>query len=266
MNMLSALPAETSEGGVLYRHSAELFDLRYAQKDYATDAQVFAKAIQEVHPKAVSLLDVACGTGRHLEHLRTRFRVEGLDRSTELLQIARGRLDDVPLHEADMTDFDLGKEFDIVTCFFASIPYLGSVDALRRAVQNMTKHLAPDGILFIEPWLTPAAYRENEVVHNFRRTPQCAMSWMYVQRRRGALAVWDIHWLLGTAESGIVHFVEHEELGLFTTEECVSAIEDAGLDVFHHSHGLHGYGAFWGRKREHWSSAERDAVNKILPK
>jgi len=250
---------------VLYRHSAEFFDLRYAQKDYASEAQCFARAIEQVHPNAVSLLDVACGTGRHLEHLRAHYRVEGLDRSAELLQIARARLVDVPLHEADMTDFDVGKEFHVVTCFFASIPYLGSVEALRRAVHNMTKHVAPDGILFIEPWLTPAAYRENEVVHNFRRTPECAMSWMYVQRRQGAVAVWDIHWLLGTPEEGIVHFVEREELSLFTTEECMSAMQDAGLDVFHHRHGLHGYGAFWGRKRERWSEAQKAAINRILP-
>jgi len=264
--MLTASRAEESEGSVLYRHSAAFFDLRYAQKDYASEAQVFARAIEQVHPKAVSLLDIACGTGRHLEHLRSQYRVEGLDRSTELLQIARRRLGDVPLHEGDMADFDLGRRFDVVTCFFASIPYLGSVEALRRAASSMARHVAPGGILFIEPWLTPAVYREDEVVHNFRRTAESAMSWMYVQRRQGALAVWDIHWLLGTPEDGVVHFVEHEELSLFTTEECLSAIQDAGLNVFHHAHGLHGYGAFWARKGGCWFSAEIAGINEILPK
>jgi hypothetical protein len=74
-----------------------------------------------------------------------------------------------------------------------SISYLGSLDRLRAAISSMARHLAPGGILFLEPWLTPPAYREDEVVHNFGRTPERAISWMYVMRRDGRPAVWDIH-------------------------------------------------------------------------
>ena len=54
----------------------------------------------------------ACGTGRHLEYLRDRYDVEGLDISLELLTIARQRLPGIRLHHGDMTAFDLGKTFD----------------------------------------------------------------------------------------------------------------------------------------------------------
>jgi hypothetical protein len=43
----------------------------------------------------------------------------------------------------------------------------------RADHRRMAEHLAPRGVLFLEPWLTPAVYRENEVVHNFRRTRAC---------------------------------------------------------------------------------------------
>jgi len=247
----------------LYQHSAHLFDIRYAQKDYASDAAVFLRLLDRIHPSAASLLDVACGTGSYLQHLGARYRIEGLDLNARLLEIAKTRLPDVPLHLADMSGFALNRSFDIVTCFFASIPYLGSVEKLRQAMACMTLHLNPDGVLFVEPWLTPSVYRENEVVHNLRRTPHLTASWMYVQRRQGPLAVWDIHWLVGTPEDGVIHFVEHEELALFTTEECVDAMRAAGLDVFHDARGLHGYGAYFGRRKP-WSVDEKAAIREGL--
>ena len=158
--MMSASRFDSDSAG-LYKYSAELFDVRYAQKDYTSEAAVFSKLLDQIHPSAATLLDIACGTGRHLEHLRSRYQVEGLDLYPKILEIAKTRLIDVPLHQADMTNFDLGRSFDVVTSFFASITYVGSLDKLRDAISCMAKHLSPSGILFIEPWLTPAAYRED---------------------------------------------------------------------------------------------------------
>jgi SAM-dependent methyltransferase len=248
---------------MLYQHSSALFDIRYAQKDYAAEVSRFAALAARIHPTASTLLDVACGSGLHLQHLRSRYRVEGLDLSADLLQTARGRLPDVPLHQADMSAFDLGRTFDLVTSFFASIAYLPDAGTLRRSIACMARHLAPGGVLFLEPWLTPTAYREDEVVHNVRRTPERAVSWMYVMRRRGTVAVWDIHWLVGTPAQGVTHFVEHEELSLFTTEEVIGAMRDAGLDVVHDPRGLHGYGAMVARA-ERWSTRDVAAIHEAL--
>jgi hypothetical protein len=65
---------------------------------------------------------------------------------------------------------------------------------------------------------------------------------------------------VGACEDGVTHFVEHEEYSLFTTDECFAAMRDVGLDVFHHTRGLHGYGAFLGR-RKHWSADESAVIN-----
>jgi len=248
---------------MLYQHSAELFDIRYAQKDYAAEASRFSKLAARIHPTASTMLDVACGSGLHLQHLRSAYKVEGLDLSPELLQTARSRLSDVPLHHGDMSRFDLKRSYDLVTSFFASIAYLPDVETMRQSIACMTRHLATDGVLFLEPWLTPAVYRENEVVHNFRRTPERAISWMYVMRRRGTVAVWEIHWLVGTTEGGVTHFVETEELSLFTTEDVMGAMRDAGLDVVHNARGLHGYGAMVARAAR-WSAQEVAAIHEAL--
>jgi ubiquinone/menaquinone biosynthesis C-methylase UbiE len=103
----------------MFSRSADLYDALYATfKDYADEA---ARLRELIGPDARTLLDVACGTGAHLELLREHYEVVGLDLDPELLAIARGRLPGVELVEGDMTGFDLGRRFDAVACLFSSI-------------------------------------------------------------------------------------------------------------------------------------------------
>ncbi len=62
-----------------------------------------------------------------------------------------------------MLDFELGKQFDVVTCLFSSIGYVQTVPNLRRAIQNMSDHLKPGGVLMIEPWFSRTQFLPNHV-------------------------------------------------------------------------------------------------------
>ena len=89
----------------MYERSARLYGLIYATSRFKPVAEWAAEVdaiIRERNPSARTLLDVACGTGHHLSYLRDRYSVEGVDISDEMLQVARARLPDVPLHHADM--------------------------------------------------------------------------------------------------------------------------------------------------------------------
>jgi SAM-dependent methyltransferase len=101
--------------------SNEFYDAIYSHKDYAAEAARVHELIRHRCPGARTLLDVACGTGRHLEQLRAWYHVEGLDLDTRLLAAAQARLPAVLLHEADMRDFALGCRFDAITCLFSAI-------------------------------------------------------------------------------------------------------------------------------------------------
>ena len=79
---------------------------------------------------ARTLLDVACGTGRHLEYLRSSFETEGVDADDAMLDVARARLRDVPLSVGDMRDLDLGRRFDVVTCLFSAIGFVYDLEVL----------------------------------------------------------------------------------------------------------------------------------------
>ena len=116
--------------------------------------------VRERNPEASSLLDVACGTGEHLRLVRPAFaHVEGVDVEPDMLAVARAKLPDVVFTEADMRTFDLGRTFDAVTCLFSSVGYMADVGELRAAVARMAAHLAPGGVLVIDGWIRPDAWR-----------------------------------------------------------------------------------------------------------
>ncbi len=144
----------------MFDRSAHLYDLIYRFKDYEAESRDLVTIVGERAPNATSLLDVACGTGEHLRLVRSSFdHVEGVDVEPDMVALARAKLPDVVVTEADMRTFDLGRAFDVVTCLFSSIGYLADAEELRASVARMAAHLAPGGVLVIDGWIRPEAWR-----------------------------------------------------------------------------------------------------------
>jgi SAM-dependent methyltransferase len=148
----------------------------------------------------------------------------------------------------DMVDFDLGRNFDVVTCLFSSVAYVRTPERLEGAVRSMARHLRPAGVLLLEPWISPSQYRIGEIVANFVDEPDLKIAWMYKSEIDGNVSVFNITYLVGTPD-GIDHFSERHEMGLFTRSQYFEAIEMAGLQVEHVPEGPFGRGLLIGRKR-----------------
>jgi SAM-dependent methyltransferase len=233
----------------MFDKSAELYDLFYDWKDYRAESEKVRQLVTARHANARTLLDVACGTGSHLVHLREWFAVEGLDIDPGLLKVAARRLPDIPLHHADMRDFDLGRAFDVVTCLFSSIGYVETTAGLSRAVQTMARHLAASGVLIVEPWLTPDTFDPNRlgrVVLGERPDLQAVR--MNGSRVEGNRSILDFHYLVARPGS-VEHLTETHTLGLFTDDEYRSAFEEADLTVEHDTDGLMGRGLWIAQRR-----------------
>ena len=231
----------------MFSKSARCYDKIYASKDYPAETQRLVTIIRENLRSADNrLLDVACGTGRHIELLKGRFAVEGLDISEELLELARRRNPDVLFHQADMIHFELGRRFDVVTCLFSSIGYVRTLENLSRAINCMAQHVVPGGIVLVEPWFTSDAWHPGTVHAQFIDEPELKIARINASFAEGRLSYFDLHYLIGTPE-GTEHFVERHEMGLFEQSEMAAAFEEAGLEVSYDKEGLMGRGLYIGR-------------------
>ncbi|UCF10367.1 MAG: class I SAM-dependent methyltransferase [Candidatus Bipolaricaulota bacterium] len=227
---------------------ARYYDKIYGFKDYAAEAEKLVDVIAtHLRSSGNCLLDVACGTGRHLSLLRDRFDVEGLDLSAEMLAVARESCPDIPFHQGDMRTFALDKRFDIVTCLFSSIGYVLTSDGLRSAMERMAAHLVPGGVLIVEPWLTPDSWIPGTVHGLFVDEPDLKIARVNTSLTVNGRSSFDLHHLIGTPE-GTEHIVEHHELGLFTSDEMITAATEAGLVPAFDEEGLTGRGLLIGRR------------------
>jgi SAM-dependent methyltransferase len=233
----------------MFSQTAQYYDTIYlAMKDYSTEAEKLTAFVHQYSRSTRQrLLDVACGTGLHLSYLKQHFQVEGLDLDEQLLAIACQRNPEVPLHHADMVDFNLGRTFDVVTCLFSSIGYVKTLDNLSRAIQCMAQHLSTGGVLLIEPWFTPETWRPGTVHARFIDDPDLKIARINTSGVEGRLSIMDMHYLIGTP-AGTEHYVERHELGLFTTEEMCHALTTGGLEVTYDATGLTGRGLYIGQR------------------
>ena len=232
----------------MYQKSAAFYDAMSARKrNHAADADALRRLIAASAKRPVrSLLDVACGTGTHLEHLRAHYdEVVGLDLSAEMLALAAQRLPGVRLVEGDMLTFDLGRKFDAMTCLGSAIGYAQTPENLERAVTRMAQHLAPGGVLVLEPFVRPEVWEWGRVGSFFVETPSRKIAHFATTGEPGPVANMTFHYLV--AEAGqVTYFSEEHALGLFTFEQLVDAFRGASLTTTLDPEGLTGRGLVVG--------------------
>ena len=253
----SAMPRTVTESYPAFTNSAALYDDIYLArgKDYRTETAYLCRLIKARKPSlGGSLLDVGCGTGEHLRHFLAQadLAASGIDQCAEMLAIAQRKLEGefgggrgVILQQADMTKFDLAQSFDVITCLFASIAYLADDQALRRAIRNMARHLAPGGLLLLEPGLMP---------HQLKAPKQdqmtCTIGDAQVHRtttaqlRDNTLIIrFDFEIRSPQGNSG---FSEEHVIQLFTRENYEQSFIEANLKVEYDPQGPGGRGLFIG--------------------
>lgn len=232
----------------MFTKTARFYDAIYSFKDYKRESEQVHHLIEQ-HKRigSMTLLDVACGTGAHLAFLREWYNVEGLDLDDGMLAVARERFPDVVLHHGDMTDFELGKTFDVVTCLFSSIGYTRTQARLRQAAATMARHVKPGGILMVEPWLSPELFKPGHLHHLVVDQPDLIIVRMNNSLIEDGLWVMDFHYLVGTPQS-IDYFTERHEMGLFTHDDYMQALRAAKLEVTHDPEGISGRGLYIGVK------------------
>jgi SAM-dependent methyltransferase len=98
------------------------------------------------------VLDLCCGSGRHLAHLlKASHHVVGLDFSEHLLEVAQDLVGEkAQLVRGDMRGLPFEESFDVVMNYFTSFGYFMEHDENQGVVDNVCRALKPGGRFFID--------------------------------------------------------------------------------------------------------------------
>ncbi|MCC5933824.1 MAG: class I SAM-dependent methyltransferase [Candidatus Cyclonatronum sp.] len=144
----------------IYTSLAPVYNDLMKDVDYEDWADYVDAIIQELRPDAVSLLELACGTGKvamYLEELDC-YEITATDMSAEMLEIgerkARFRNMQIKWKQLDFYDIQLDETYDVVFSLFDSVNYIMNEADFLKMLANVEKVMHEDSI-FIFDFTTP---------------------------------------------------------------------------------------------------------------
>lgn len=216
----------------MYDNYAEIYDLIYEFLDYEKTAKKIKKLIlKNKRTEVINLLDIACGTGRHLNYLKKDFKCTGVDISDQMLDIARKNFPDIRFIKADMIDLDLKEEFDAIICLFSSIGYVKTHENLRKTINNFANHLKQGGVVIIEPWLTKSNAIDGLASMTTYESDDIKIARQCVSKIEEDITHFVMHYLIARKDEDVTYFKDSHELGLFDTDKTLQMMEEAGIDT-----------------------------------
>ena len=214
----------------MYDNFAEIYDLIYEFLDYEKTAKKIKKLILKHKGREVlTLLDIGCGTGKHLNYLKKDFKCTGVDLSDQMLDIARKNYTNIRFIQADMIELDLKEKFDAIICLFSSIGYVKTYDNLRKTINNFANHLNQGGVVIVEPWLTKSNAIAGLASMNTYERDDIKIARQCVTKIEGGITPFDMHYMIAKKGEDVIYFKDHHELGLFDTDKTLQMMEEAGI-------------------------------------
>jgi ubiquinone/menaquinone biosynthesis C-methylase UbiE len=146
------------------------YDCMFDQESFALANKQCQQILDLVDRPVNSVLDMACGPGRHvLGFSRLSLKVYGLDLSSYLLNQAANLVEqeqlDATLIHSDMLAYQPKNKFDLITNLFTSFGYYTTPAENQQVLNNVYNWLNPSGTLVIDTFGKEQAAHAIEPVH-----------------------------------------------------------------------------------------------------
>lgn len=144
----------------------------YSHRDENEARRQVAFFIEQCGLVSGPVLDLACGTGRHMQELQSLgYQTVGCDLSFTLLRTGVGEYGPLPVARADMRRLPFcDGVFAGLVNFFTSFGYFSSEDENFEVVREMSRVLEPEAV-FLFDYLNVHRELENLVQRETRTTP-----------------------------------------------------------------------------------------------
>lgn len=199
-----------------------------------------------------SVLDIACGRGRHARGFADAgMTVTGIDLSEESIREARVHCPSARFEVHDMREPFERERFELVVCLFTSLGYSQDRNDDQRSVEVMAQAMKPGGYLVIDLMNTARVCRElvgqervtvGETAFEIRRS----MEGRDIVKR-----------IRVTDGENDLRFVER--VHAFEAEEIEAIVERAGLCIFDRTDGppFHTYDPSTSERLVIWARKQR---------
>jgi len=130
-----------------------VYDLLYQDVDYANSVALVERHFEASHK---TLLDVGCGTGKHVEFFKEkRAYVAGIDISEGMLKCARSLNPEIDFSCQDARSFRLARSFDVAVMMSAVLSYQITNDDVLDTFKIINVHLNAGGLFVFDVWHGP---------------------------------------------------------------------------------------------------------------
>lgn len=228
----------------LYTSLAKYYDQLEGQyRDYEKEGQWLRSLLQEA--KSTRIIDISCGTGRHLEGITGREtslqydRVVAMDASNEMALIARDRLSRKSKVETVQGDFlnipFPDKSFDFVICMYWSLAGLEHEQA-KILFLEVSRILQDTGILIFDVENAEGIKEdllEEPFIDSFFSDPDTSSSIIRANLSRKVkpdLVDWHAYYLI--ERDGVSELINDEmKLRFYSRSTLESFLTDSGFSV-----------------------------------
>lgn len=144
----------------IFGEFAKYYDLIHENKDYEQESSYIHGLIQKYKPDSKTILDIGCGTGSYAFAMHELgYRVSGIDSSSQMIEIAKGKLSEEARETSSpsffcgrMEEYKTPAKSDAVICLFFSLCYQTTDDLIFESLSRFKDQMKEDGILIFDFW------------------------------------------------------------------------------------------------------------------
>lgn len=238
-----------------YGAFAYAYDQSLGRSFFSAVRRVLDDVLYKYPSRGKTHLDVACGTGLVVEHMREKhgFRSIGLDASIEMLGIAKKRAP--RLIAADLRALPFRRRFARITCLYDSLNHMLTREELTAAFTAIRGVMSADSLFFFDmnhPDIYPAVWGMREPYVSTGKDHHLEIATKYRRRERrgyGRVSGWaqlpggervkiretheqfawkqsEIESALSTARLGVVEVID------FDPFQEIQALDTEGVKMF----------------------------------
>jgi SAM-dependent methyltransferase len=217
----------------LYGELSDWFHLLTAPEDYAGEAEVYRRLLEEIADGPVrTVLELGSGGGNNASHLKAHFELTLVDRSPAMLELSRSLNPECRHELGDMRDVRLGETFDAVFVHDA-VAYITSEDDLAAAMETAAAHARPGGAVLFVPDFVAERFEPGTKAggHDGESRALRYVQWVWDPDPGDTTYIADFAYLLRNGDGAVSCVHDRHVCGLFPRATWLSLLEAARVEA-----------------------------------